>query len=133
MPTMRILCSKVVLVLTLVTLPMVATAGEQRKNAGNPTTPPPQKLPLIVIYSKTNCPPCDAAKTYFTKVNLPFVNHDVEHDSVALRKLTKKYKSQWVPVIVIGKDRKVLVGFNRETFEAAFMEVMQDQQKSVRK
>lgn len=90
-----------------------------------PLTPLPEqrptdlKYPKIVLYSVSWCPHCKAAKEYFTKNNIPFINRDVEVDPEAYQALTKKYKSQGVPVIVIGDDAEVLKGFDEKRFERA--------------
>ncbi|HJV34431.1 glutaredoxin domain-containing protein [Geomonas sp.] len=73
--------------------------------------------PKIVLYSVSWCPHCKAAKEYFTKNNIPFINRDVEIDSEAYRLLTSKYKSQGVPVIVIGDDQEIIRGFDEKSFE----------------
>lgn len=80
-----------------------------------------QNYPKIVLYSVAWCPHCKEAKEYFTANNIPFINKDVELDDKAMEELTKKYKSQGVPVIVIG-DKKVIKGFNPEMFEKAVKE-----------
>ena len=77
-----------------------------------------QSYPKVVLYSVAWCPHCKEAKEYFTANNIPFINKDVELDDKAMEELTKKYKSQGVPVIVIG-DKKVIKGFNPEMFEKA--------------
>ena len=43
----------------------------------------------------------------------------MEIDSDAMELLTGKYKSQGVPVIVIGDDAVVLKGFDPDRFEKA--------------
>lgn len=75
-----------------------------------------KKYPKIVLYSTSWCPHCRAAKEYFTRNDIPFINRDVELDSEAMELLTKKYKSQGVPVIVIGEDAQVLKGFDERRF-----------------
>ena len=64
-------------------------------------------------------PALQVAKEYFTRNNIPFINRDVEIDSDAMELLTGKYKSQGVPVIVIGDDAVVLKGFDPDRFEKA--------------
>jgi glutaredoxin 3 len=76
-----------------------------------------KKYPSIVLYTVAWCPHCREAKEYLTEHNIPFINKDVELDAKALEELTGKYKSQAVPLIVIGNDEKILHGFNREKFE----------------
>jgi glutaredoxin-like YruB-family protein len=77
------------------------------------------KYPQIVLYSTSWCPHCKAAKEYFTRNDIAFINRDVELDSAALALLTGKYQSQGVPVIVIGEDAEVLRGFDEKRFEMA--------------
>ena len=91
----------------------------------NPRAAAQQKYPKIVLYSVAWCPHCKAAKEYFTSNNIPFTNYDVEADDAAMKDVTVKYKSQGVPVIVIGNDEKVLKGFDQERFERALKEVME--------
>ena len=43
----------------------------------------------------------------------------MELDSEAMELLTEKYKSQGVPVIVIGDDAQVLKGFDEGRFQKA--------------
>jgi glutaredoxin 3 len=82
---------------------------------------PPEGLPdagypKIVLYSVSWCPHCKAAKEYLTENNIPFINKDVELDPEAYELLTKKYKSNGVPVLVIGDDAEVIKGFDEEGF-----------------
>lgn len=77
------------------------------------------KYPKVVLYSTSWCPHCRAAKEYFTKNNIPFTNKDVELDPAAMAEVTDKYKSQGVPVIVLGDDAVVLKGFSEARFEKA--------------
>ena len=72
--------------------------------------------PKIVLYSVAWCPHCKAAKEYFTRNNIPFINRDVEIDSQAMAELTGKYMSHGVPVIVIGNDAEVVQGFDETRF-----------------
>jgi len=81
-----------------------------------------QSYPKVVLYSVAWCPHCKEAKEYFTKNNIPFINKDVEIDDKAMDELTKKYKSQGVPVIVLD-DKKVIKGFSPEIFEKAVKEI----------
>ena len=78
-----------------------------------------RKYPQIVLFSVAWCPHCKEAKDYFTKNNIPFINRDVEVDEKAMTELTGKYKSNGVPVIVIGsgKNEVVVKGFTPELFQ----------------
>lgn len=103
-----------------------ATAGtDSLQSPLKPAIAQATSYPKIVLYSTSWCPHCKQAKEYFTRNNIPFINRDVELDNAALDDLTKKYKSQGVPVIVIGNDEKVLKGFNQGMFEKAVNEVKQ--------
>ena len=84
-----------------------------------PQAKPHLKYPKIVLFSTSWCPHCKAAKEYFTRNNIPFINRDVELDNDAMTVLTGKYKSQGVPVIIIGDDGVVLKGFSEARFEKA--------------
>jgi len=101
------------------------------ENNNSPQTPLSQgapqakKYPRIVLYSVAWCPHCKAAKQYFTANNIPFINKDVELDDKAMKELTGKYKSQGVPIIIIGDDGKVLKGFDQEKFEKAVKELQE--------
>ena len=77
------------------------------------------KYPSIVLYSTSWCPHCKAAKAFFTRNEIPFINRDVELDPDAMAQLTGKYKSQGVPVIVIGDDAEVIRGFEETRFQKA--------------
>jgi glutaredoxin-like YruB-family protein len=114
--------------ITLLTLLLSAIAAYGATDDGaqsqiNPVVAPVLKYPKIVLYSVSWCPHCKEAKEYFTQNNIPFINRDVELDPAAMDDLTKKYKSQGVPVIVIGNDDKVLKGFDQTRFENAVKEV----------
>lgn len=96
-----------------------AEVADAQQSPINPAAVKSQKYPRIVLYSVSWCPHCKEAKEYFTSNNIPFINKDVEIDSTAMDELTKKYKSQGVPVIVLGDDKIILKGFNKEKFEKA--------------
>lgn len=109
-----------VLLALLVALPPVAGwAQDMPQSPITPQTAPNLKYPKVVLFSTSWCPHCKAAKEYFTRNNIPFINRDVELDNDAMYLLTKKYKSQGVPVIVIGEDAVVLKGFSESRFEQA--------------
>ena len=120
-------------VVLLLCLPLLlfAFTCQATENNSSPQTPLSQggtqakKYPPIVLYSVAWCPHCKAAKKYFTENNIAFINKDVELDAKAMEELTGKYKSQGIPVIVIGDDGKVLRGFDREKFEKAVKEVQE--------
>ena len=103
-----------------------ASATETGKLLQSPLNQSPaasKTYPKIVLYSTSWCPHCREAKEYLTSHDIPFINRDVELDPSAMTALTVTYKSQGVPVIVIGNDAKVLKGFNKDIFEKALSEV----------
>ena len=102
-----------------------AVAADAPQSPLKPATVQTTSYPKIVLYSTSWCPHCKQAKEYFTRNNIPFINRDVELDDAALDDLTKKYRSQGVPVIVIGNDDKVLKGFDQGNFEKAVKDVQQ--------
>ena len=78
-----------------------------------------KNYPKIVLFSTSWCPHCKKAKEYFTKNNIPFINRDVELDSEAMVLVTGRYKSQGVPIIVIGDDAEIVKGFDEQRFQKA--------------
>jgi glutaredoxin-like YruB-family protein len=116
---MRTLLHTAVLLAGLLIASIALAAGEMPQSKvvqGGAAKP---QYPKIVLYSVSWCPHCKDAKEYFTHNNIPFINKDVEVDDAAMTELTKKYKSQGVPVIVIGDDKVILKGFSEERFKQA--------------
>jgi len=106
--------------LTLAVASGAMAAGPVSQSKLNPAkAQEARKYPQIVLYSVSWCPHCRAAKEYFTKNNIPFTNRDVEQDAQAMALLTGKYKSQSIPVIVLGTgaNEVVMHGFSPETFQ----------------
>ena len=102
---------------------LTAQAADAPQSPVNPAAAVKQKYPKIVLYSTSWCPHCKHAKEYFTRNNIPFINKDVEVDDSAMDELTKKYKSQGVPVVVIGDDKVILKGFDETKVEKAIKEL----------
>jgi glutaredoxin 3 len=95
-------------------------AGQATQSKLNPIkAQEARKYPVIVLYSVSWCPHCREAKAYFTRNNIPFTNRDVEQDDQAMKLLTDKYKSQSIPVIVLGAGQNEVVvhGFTPESFQ----------------
>ena len=86
------------------------------------------EYPKIVIYSVSWCSHCQEAKEYLQSKNIRFENRDVETDSNAMEILNNKYQTSSVPVVVIGDDDKVLIGFTPDEFEKAVAEAMKRKQ-----
>jgi glutaredoxin 3 len=115
--------SAVVLGVVLMLPPVFAQAQELQQSPIVPEAAPKLKYPKIVLFSTSWCPHCKTAKEYFTSNNIPFINRDVELDNDAMTVLTGKYKSQGVPVIIIGDDGVVLKGFSEARFEKALEKI----------
>ena len=100
---------------------LFSLAAQAQGTVGRPqsTAAPAMKYPRIVLYTVSWCPHCKEAVEYLTSHDIPFINRDVEQDDEAMKDLSEKYGSSAVPVIVIGKDEKVIKGFNRVKFEKA--------------
>ncbi len=103
--------------------PAAPAATDAPQSAVSQKAPAKLHYPKIVLYSVSWCPHCRKAKEYFTANNIPFINKDVELDSTAMDELTNKYKSQGVPVIVMGNDQKILKGFDEQKFSKAVEEL----------
>lgn len=114
------------LIVMLAAAPSATAAAGKATGASAPSATKQQTYPRIVLYSVSWCPHCREAKEYFKSHNIPYVNKDVEANETYLKELTEKYKTQAVPVIVIG-DREVLRGFAPEKFEKALRGVKQAQ------
>jgi glutaredoxin-like YruB-family protein len=116
---------KSLVILALMLSAAVCSAGEPAATQStiNPAATHPQKYPKVVLFSVSWCPHCKEAKEYFTKNNIPFINRDVELDPSAMEILTGKYKSQGVPVVVLGDDKVIIKGFSKERFEKAVQDL----------
>ncbi|SNB46585.1 glutaredoxin domain-containing protein [Geobacter sp. DSM 9736] len=101
-------------------------AAEPQQTPVTPSQSRKQNYPKIVLYSVSWCPHCKEAKEYFTSRSIPFINKDVEADETFMEELSTRYKSQSVPVIVIGDDKVVLRGFSPERFEKAVEDSRKD-------
>jgi len=107
--------------LTLLAASGAVATGQAPQSKLSPTKAvEARKYPQIVLYSTSWCPHCRAAKEYFAQNNIPFTNRDVEQDDQAMKLLTGKYKSQGIPLIVLGSGQNEIVmhGFSPETFQA---------------
>lgn len=83
-----------------------------------------RNYPDIVIYTATWCPHCRQAERYMSARKIPYVSKNVQNDVEARKVLIQKYKSEGVPVIVIGKDEEILRGFDPALFRQALKRVM---------
>jgi glutaredoxin-like YruB-family protein len=68
----------------------------------------------VILYSQPGCPPCFAAKHFFTSREIPFEYKDVAADPQALDELLK-LNSRSTPTIVV--DNEVMIGFDLDRLE----------------
>lgn len=111
----------------LAALLLFTLVSGQLRTVANASTTGTQTViphPKIVIYTAPWCSSCNAASEYFYRNRIPFVKKDIDYDDRYLEEMTAKYKSRAVPLIVIGKDQKVLRGFVPEMFQRALKEVL---------
>ena len=69
----------------------------------------------ITMYSTEWCGVCKRARSYMHKQNIPFTEHDIEHDDLARQKAHKLNPRDSVPTITI--DKELLIGFSPESLE----------------
>lgn len=67
--------------------------------------------PEVIVYSQPGCPPCQTAKDFLKKNNIPFVEKDVTEDFDAVNEMMEM-GSQSTPTIKYGD--KVMVGFRAD-------------------
>jgi len=61
-------------------------------------------MPPIIVYTKSTCPYCDAAKALLRKKNAPFEEVSVDGDRAAQASMAVKAGGRWtVPQIFIGE------------------------------
>ncbi|MBA6264184.1 MAG: glutaredoxin family protein [Colwellia sp.] len=70
----------------------------------------------IVLYSMSNCPHCDTAKTYFEKNNIPYRLCNVK--TAAGQKEFRRANFRSVPVIKVGEQ--YLQGFKLSAFNKLY-------------
>lgn len=75
---------------------------------------------MITVYSTTWCAFCHAAKQYFDKLGVKYVDKDVEKDHTSANEAVSKSGQMGVPVIDI--DGTVIVGFDRARIDLLLRE-----------
>lgn len=71
----------------------------------------------ITIYSADWCAFCHAAKGYFDKLGVPYVDKDIESDPAIAQEAIDKSGQTGIPVIDI--DGTIIIGFDRPKIDAA--------------
>ena len=74
---------------------------------------------MVTIYSAVWCAFCHAAKDYFDKLGVKYVDKDVEIDPAFMKESVDKSGQMGIPVIDI--DGTIIVGFNRPAIDAALL------------
>ncbi|HUD06738.1 MAG TPA: glutaredoxin domain-containing protein [Candidatus Saccharimonadales bacterium] len=72
---------------------------------------------MITIYSADWCAFCRAAKDYLTKLDIKFIEKNVEQDPAAGQEAVSKSGQMGIPVIDV--DGKVIIGFNKPSLDSA--------------
>ena len=80
---------------------------------------------VIKIYSTPTCHFCHQAKDYFAEKKIPYVEINVVGNSKQISDLQEISGQRGVPVIILGDE--VLVGWNREQFDATYTNFIKNQ------
>lgn len=73
--------------------------------------------PHIIVYSAVWCAFCHAAKDYFDKLGVSYIDEDVEKNPTAGATAVEKSGQRGIPVIDIAGE--IIVGFDRPKIDAA--------------
>jgi glutaredoxin len=96
-----------------------------------PTAPPPgaptgaapgSQHARITIYGAEWCSACHQAANYLRSQNIPFVEHDIEHEPAAAQEMYARARQQGVPtgsIPIIDIDGRLMVGFNPGAIQQA--------------
>ena len=71
----------------------------------------------VIVYSATWCAFCHAAKDYFDKLGVKYVDKDIETDPANGMEAIEKSQQRGIPVIDIDGD--IILGFDRPKIDAA--------------
>jgi glutaredoxin 3 len=75
------------------------------------------KKSQVIVYSAVWCAFCHAAKDYFDKLGVKYVEKDVEKDPEAGMEAVEKSEQRGIPVIDIAGE--IIIGFDRPRIDAA--------------
>ncbi|HEY6008026.1 MAG TPA: glutaredoxin domain-containing protein [Geobacteraceae bacterium] len=123
---MNTLIRFLILVTMVINATSVCAAANTVPNGsqGKPASAAAARYPEVVIYTAPWCTSCTAAKEYLTMNSIPFTKKDVSANDAYLEEMEARYKSRAVPIIVIGRDERVLRGFVPEAFQRAVRDVL---------
>lgn len=76
-----------------------------------------QPASQIIVYSAVWCAYCHAAKDYFDKLGVKYIDEDVEKNPDAATAAVDKSGQRGIPVIDIAGE--IIVGFDRPKIDAA--------------
>ena len=65
----------------------------------------------VVLFSRSGCPDCDAAKKYLAHLDVTYKEYDISRDELGIRMLLALTGRAVVPTITIGGD--VMIGFDQ--------------------
>ena len=66
----------------------------------------------VIVFTQQDCPPCVWVKDFLARRGVEFEERSIDSGFAAARELTRKYKSQSTPTVVIGDE--VLIGYDPE-------------------
>lgn len=86
-----------------------------RRDSGSKAMREAVKNSPVILYSVPKCAPCDLARSYLNKNQIPFKEKDVEKNRENSEKLDKLSGARNVPTITVGD--KVITGFTQDWLE----------------
>lgn len=63
-----------------------------------------RRMKRVVIYTKTVCPYCVAAKNLFTRLGAPYEEINLDGDPALREELVRKHRWRTVPMIFVGEE-----------------------------
>lgn len=66
----------------------------------------------VIVFTQQDYPPCRWVKDFLAKRGVEFEERSIDSGFATARELTRKYKSQSTPTVVIGDE--VLIGYDPE-------------------
>lgn len=80
-------------------------------------------LPVVTLYSTAWCSYCKAARTYFERKSIPFIERDIEKNPAAYQQY-QQLGGSGVPFITINEY--AMQGFERRGFKTAYIDMLND-------
>lgn len=74
----------------------------------------PMAFPPVTIYTTKTCGYCKATKALLAEHGVSYKEIDVGTDRVKAREMIEMTGQMGVPVTVIGKEKKTVIGFDKQ-------------------